>query len=67
MKAGDLIRVLPRRDGFAGQRDRLGVIISFVGFEEWPGGPGPGCHIMLINGAKKWFPTKRLQVINESR
>jgi len=62
VKVGDLIRVLPRSEHDFVLGERLGIIISFVGFEKWP-----GCHIMLINGAKKWFPTKRLQVINESR
>ena len=58
MKVGDLVRVDLLNPMGGEPRWQLGVIISFVDIELQP-----GCHIMLINGAKKWFPTQRLQVV----
>ena len=58
MKVGDLVRVDLLNPMGGEPRWQLGVIISFAALEKWP-----GCHIMLINGAKKWFPTQRLQVV----
>ena len=62
MKVGDLVRVDLLNPMGGEPRWQLGVIISFAALEKWQ-----GCHIMLINGAKKWFPTQRLKVVNESR
>jgi len=58
MKVGDLIRVNLLNPMGGEPRRQLGVIIAFAALEKWQ-----GCHIMLINGTKKWFPTQRLQVV----
>jgi len=59
MKVGDLVMV----DRAGGEpRRQLGIIISFAALEKYQ-----GYHVMLINDSKKWFPTERLQVVNESR
>jgi len=61
MKVGDLVMV-DRAAGEPRWHGQLGIIISFAALEKYQ-----GYHVMLINDSKKWFPTERLQVVNESR
>ena len=76
MKVGDLIRVNTEGDGILVtpstlRHGQLGVIIELVaaGAMRRPGAwfTHPAGLVMLTDGTKGWFETKRLEVVNESR
>ena len=66
MKVGDLIKVAPLgRLDYYGYDGQLGVIIAYARIDRF--GALAAVDVMLMDGTKECFKTRRLQVVNESR